>query len=805
MASNSRSLKLSLNGQQEVQLALTNKAWRNEDLLVTVGVQIATVKNFRAGKAVDRKNFVKFCQALGLDWATVAEPESPPALQSEEAKPLGKGRSTTAENLQQNSNESQGIQVQGSETTIVGQTVNVYNGSESQSSGKDANTEFGAIDEEKIRQHCREKILHNYSKIRLLSGQEIGVDQLYVDVWLLDRQPRTFQRSASKMLETFDLRNDRLGLGDRIKRDPGFDIACKETRLLILGKPGSGKTTFLKHLALAWYQGNFQTDLIAILIELKWVKDNQWSIFGAIQDALGLENINKSNALLKQGKLLILLDGFDEAATEDIRKNIYSQFVEASQANHKNRLILTCRTQIIKEFPTNFVAVEVADFNLDQIEQFVLNWFQADKLSLPEALHQWKDFQECVAENSALMELTVTPVLLSLICLIFQDEGTMPTSKTSLYQKGIYLLLSRWDEDKEIRIREVGNKIYQDLSIKEKENLLIEIAARKFEDPKNFVLFEQEEIESQIVELLKLSNFNDGIAVLKSIEAQHGLLIERASGLWSFSHLTFQEYFTIKWLNSLSREELIKKITNSNWQNIIKGLVKSQYPADQLLKLVKMAIDFSIVDDLELQRYLTWVLHKSISVRASHRVAVIRSFYFDLHVTHTLSLYFDCIMDPGHHLAKTFAREICSEMALDLDLSHMLHNPINLDIMLKRVISYNIDNEFMGRLRQLKSSLPSYFPSNWEFQDWMRSAGGMWLNELRHVMREYRDIGYDWVFNDRSKIQMYYEANKFLVELVTIENAASPEARQEIEDNLLLPIAELKRRLPDQYGGIDEG
>jgi len=34
-------------------------------------------------------------------------------------------------------------------------------------------------------------------------------------------------------------------------------------------------------------------------------------------------------------------------------------------------------------------------------------------------------------------------------------------------------------------------------------------------------------------------------AVLKSIEAQHGLLVERAE-IYSFSHLTFQEYFTAR-------------------------------------------------------------------------------------------------------------------------------------------------------------------------------------------------------------------------------------------------------------------
>jgi predicted NACHT family NTPase len=34
--------------------------------------------------------------------------------------------------------------------------------------------------------------------------------------------------------------------------------------------------------------------------------------------------------------------------------------------------------------------------------------------------------------------------------------------------------------------------------------------------------------------------------MLKAIEAQHGILIERARGIFSFSYLAFQEYFTAR-------------------------------------------------------------------------------------------------------------------------------------------------------------------------------------------------------------------------------------------------------------------
>jgi predicted NACHT family NTPase len=96
---------------------------------------------------------------------------------------------------------------------------------------------------EEVRSRCCQKILHQHSRIQLLNQTEVGVDELYVDVWLLNRSPRTFQVSESKLLESFDLRNDRLGMGDRIQRNEGMAVANENPKLLILGKPGSGKTT----------------------------------------------------------------------------------------------------------------------------------------------------------------------------------------------------------------------------------------------------------------------------------------------------------------------------------------------------------------------------------------------------------------------------------------------------------------------------------------------------------------------------------------------------------------------------------
>jgi predicted NACHT family NTPase len=610
---------------------------------------------------------------------------------------------------------------------------------------------------QQIREHCRQRILSLHSRMRLLSGEEIGVDQLYVDVWLLNRSPRTFQVSQDRLLKTFDLRNDRLGLGDRIKRNPGFDVANANARLVILGKPGAGKTTFLKHLAVDWCKGQFQPDLIAVFIELRRVRDEQWKLMDSIREELELEDLKQLEALLRQGKLLVLMDGLEEVPTTGLRRDVQSQLRQIVEDYPNNRLILTSRTQIIESVPIGFTSVEVADFSPDQVQQFVQNWFQASGQSDAEVSQQWKRFNHAIGQNLALKELTVTPVLLSLMCLVFHDQGEMPSQMTDLYEKGIRLLLEKWNDAKAIEGWEVGNVTDYQLSVEQKEALLIEIAAHKFQNPENCVLFQQNEIAAQIAESLHLANYKEGVAVLKAMEAHHGLLIERADEIWSFSHLTFQEHFTVKWLTQLPPAQLAEKIVNPQWQQVVEQLVKSQQPADRLLRLIKQSIDRSIIGDQTLNQFLTWVLQKAGSVQTAYKPAALRAFYFAL----------------------AFALDFDSDSDLDR----------------------NLGDELAVKLEQLRAKLPS--PENWQhFQQWWQAQEQQWSEELRQVMIEHRDIGYSWQFNEQQKqqLQRYYDANRFLVELVQIKGAVSQEVRAEIENSLLLPWDELQRRYSEIYG-----
>ena len=122
--------------------------------------------------------------------------------------------------------------------------------------------------------------------------------------------------------------------------------------------------------------------------------------------------------------------------------------------------------------------------------------------------------------------------------------------------------------------------------------------------------------------------------MLESLEAQHGLLIERARGIQSFSHLTFQEYFTAKEILTNSNPQaletglkhLVNRVTEKRWREVLL-LTNSILPnADYLLQLIKQHIDDLIVQDKHLQTFLNWLSQKSLAVNVPYKVVAVRAF-----------------------------------------------------------------------------------------------------------------------------------------------------------------------------------
>jgi hypothetical protein len=138
-----------------------------------------------------------------------------------------------------------------------------------------------------------------------------------------------------------------------------------------------------------------------------------------------------------------------------------------------------------------------------------------------------------------------------------------------LYGDALAVLLKRWVGGKRIQ----RDPIYQDLTLPLEEMMLAEIAYAGFVEDRLF--FSKPEVIGQIKVCLE-SNLNapkhlDGEKVLTAIQIQQGILVERARGVLSFSHLTLQEYLVAQHIvnHDLIETLVAEHLTEKRWREVI--------------------------------------------------------------------------------------------------------------------------------------------------------------------------------------------------------------------------------------------
>jgi len=787
-----RSLTATPDGINTAINALTGKGWSKEDLAGEVeiqgkttikGIGIATVKKFFAGKSVDRKYFVGICKALDVDWEEIA------------------GLKTSAAVTE--SAESQGD---------IDALVQI------------------------IRQQVQADIHHRCGTMRVLDmEQPIGIGDIYTNVNILEKLSGRRRLGLNELLQDCDLENfDRFLLGQiRHERVPGLEAVERHRQLMVLGKPGAGKTTFMKRLATLCNHGEFQAGRVPVFVTLKEFAEAKGqpdlqTYIGQQWAACCIEDTEALAQILGAGRALILLDGLDEVQETD-HDRILQDIKDFTGQYRDCQFVMTCRIAAREYTFQHFTEVEVADFDKEQIAEFATKWFRAK-----EDPEKGKNFIQRLNANQPIQELATNPLLLTLLCLVFGEAADFPANRAELYKEGLDVLLKKWDAKRNIE----RDQVYKKLSLKRKEDLLSQLAFATFTNGDYF--FKQSMVEQHILDYIRnLPGANedeealqlDSEAVLKSIEAQHGLLVERARNIYSFSHLTFQEYFTAKQITQpiaqlpLALDDLAQHITEKRYREIFLLAVGMLPRADDLLLSMKQQVDLRVSENAKIQSFLHWLKQRSQLAQSIYQPAAVRAYYF------ILSLYDEDPLIRATNFVQLLDYNLVYSLALDRDIwrqiqhRFILKKTVNrlrvadpelvLDLRLHYAIGYalyNNDLELMFRelyfaaaqakkleldLLHIIEGLKYQLACNNidTFQNWWKLKGRTWTENLRSAINKHRDIGQDWGLTDAetARIREYYTVNKMLVDCLNSDCYVTKATRQYIEDTLLLPTSEIEK------------
>jgi predicted NACHT family NTPase len=468
---------------------------------------------------------------------------------------------------------------------------------------------------------------HGMIKVLKMS-KPMDLESIYINVKCLGNLVRDYydENLENKYRQS---KQRRFNFRDDGKED-GLLWANQEQYLMVLGDPGIGKSTFLRKVGLEALKGNkdsYQHSLTPVLLELKNFKENEINIQALIEEEFkicGFPNVEKNiSNKLEKGELLILLDGLDEVPTANVN-NVIEKIKDFVDRHYKNRFILSCRTAA-RTHLQRFTDIEIVEFDDQQIQSFIEHWFSSELDCKNEtAKNCWELLQK--EEYKSAKELAHTPLLLTFLCLVYDENQSFPTNRSRLYQDALRILLEKWSAEKRLPNRGL---VYENLSIEQEEILLSEVAYQNFVADKLFL--EKREIVKQIKDHLK-QNLNapqhlDGEKVLKTIEIEQGILVERARDVYSFSHLTLQEYLTAQYIydNDLIEEAVKNYVTETRWQEVfllVAGLMRGK--ADKLLlAMEKEAQEYA--KNAELSKFLVWVEQATGELKESVKPSAKRS------------------------------------------------------------------------------------------------------------------------------------------------------------------------------------
>ncbi len=383
---------------------------------------------------------------------------------------------------------------------------------------------------------------------------------------------------------------------DTTSRVSALEAVIRYRRLVLLGDPGSGKSTFVNRLACGLAESADQVQRLTgwpqveanCLPVLVVLRDYARSIQGSEPSCLHLwsfikarlESQNLSAAIetihqtLEDGEAIVMFDGLDEVPTREQRCFVRDAVTAFSQRYPNNRYLMTCRILSYLE-PANpneedlrisgFPIYTLAPFDDRKIKRFIAAWYheltEKGTVNAEERDGLTLRLQEAVRRPD-LHGMAGNPLLLTVMALVHTHKGRLPDARAVLYEDTVDLLLSRWEEQKQAS--KTSRPGLTELLAQAKR---AEIDLKKVLWSLAFNAHEQGETgdgqladipEASLQKALANLNKNDegkpdlnwARDLLDIMKLRAGLLIERLPGVFTFPHRTFQEFLAGVYLTS---------------------------------------------------------------------------------------------------------------------------------------------------------------------------------------------------------------------------------------------------------------
>ena len=335
--------------------------------------------------------------------------------------------------------------------------------------------------------------------------------------------------------------------------------------VLVIGRPGIGKTFLTKMMLFEWQQqkSEFWYGKIVILIRFRCFNTGKTSLRNMLQTSDGLNGINISAddfteiyeyICLNPSKVVLIFDGLDELKVDDdtliseryVNGNneethtfyIWKQLVRGQLLPGATVLTTSRPTaeNIYKPLLQYHKHVEILGFHKEQIKNYVRKFCGVDmKRSTDVDKQKSTEIWNLIKESPELLTLCYIPVSSYIVCLTLHEsikinkqevdgQGNVPRTMTELYKRAINILLFEHNlkyKGKEKPKNYITAKLPKELQ--DDLNKLKKIARNGMREEK--LIFYNDEVDSAIPDCGLFNKLED-----------------KNRNIFCFLHLTIQEF-----------------------------------------------------------------------------------------------------------------------------------------------------------------------------------------------------------------------------------------------------------------------
>lgn len=334
--------------------------------------------------------------------------------------------------------------------------------------------------------------------------------------------------------------------------------AASPCRIVILGDPGSGKTTLCRYLAATIASRTAAAAPLPFYLPLREY------VAALARAPLSIPEFLRQNArerlsvalreddvtcALTSGGAILLIDGIDEVGDATRRGEINERVIALAAAYPDVALVVTSRiagyddAPLPRTGPASFTRYFIDPFTDDDLQAFVRRWYVLQTPNDPD--RRERDIHgllAALAAAPAVGALARNPLLATLIALIYRAEACLPADRPQLYERCLQLLLESWPESRGQRLPELDVDVQRGCL----EDLAWHMLERTTDASAGLTLIDRRVLVDHITASLVAGGPHAQRRLAERwigwIERETGVLVEQTPGSFGFLHRSLGEY-----------------------------------------------------------------------------------------------------------------------------------------------------------------------------------------------------------------------------------------------------------------------